>query len=319
MSEIVKMQLNSGIKRFKCATIAELEMCLEAGAKHVLMAYPLVGPKTERFIALTKKYPGATVASLVDNVESATALADSFSRHGIKANVYFDINNGQNRTGYQLNENTFKHYSEIQQIKNLNLIGLHVYDGHIRDSTLAGRKSHSDKSFEPIYSLLEKITTAGFPVPEIITGGSPSFSSALQRAHVFCSPGTTLLWDWGYSTLVTEVDMQWAAVLLTRIISKPAPGLVTTDLGHKSVGSENPIEKRIKFLNLDGAEPFSQSEEHLVLKVNQWEALKVGQVLYGIPFHVCPSVALHDEAHIIRDHSKTEVWNVVARKRKITV
>jgi len=45
MKEVVQLQLNAGIHRFKCATIAELEMCLEAGAKFILIAYPLVGPK----------------------------------------------------------------------------------------------------------------------------------------------------------------------------------------------------------------------------------------------------------------------------------
>ena len=108
-------------------------------------------------------------------------------------------------------------------------------------------------------------------------------------------------------------------LLLTRVISKPQAGIITTDLGHKSVGSENSLEQRIKFLNLSDAEPISQSEEHLVLKVKDWSAAHVGDVLYGIPFHVCPSVALYDEANVIRHNEKTEIWNVVARKRKITV
>jgi len=319
MSEVVKMQLVSGIERFKCATIAELEMCLDAGARYILMAYPLVGPKLNRFMALARKYPQATLASLVDHVDGAEKLASAFAAAGMTALAYFDVNNGQNRTGYPLNENAFDQYAAIQKIKNLKVIGLHVYDGHIRDSSLADRKHHSDDSFAPVYDLLQKINNAGFPVPEVVTCGSPSFSSAAQRAQVYCSPGTTLLWDWGYSTLVPEVDAQWAAVLITRIISKPAPGIVTTDLGHKSVASENSLDKRIKFLNLNGADPVSQSEEHLVLKVSNWEVLQVGDVLYGIPFHVCPTVALHDEAHIIRNNEKSEVWNVVARKRKITV
>ena len=319
MGEIIKMQLRSGIKRFKCATIAELEMCLEAGGRYILMAYPLVGPKVNRFITLAKKYPEAIIASLVDHTAGAEKIAAAFGHNGITANVYFDINNGQNRTGYPLDGHALLQYLAIQKIKNLNLIGLHVYDGHIRDATVEARKKHSDESFSPVYSLLEKISEAGLPTPEVITCGSPSFSSAALRTNVFCSPGTTLLWDWGYSTLVPEVDAQWAAVLITRIISKPAPGLISTDLGHKSVASENSLDKRIKFLNLVDAQPVSQSEEHMVLKVSNWETLHEGDVLYGIPFHVCPTVALHDEANVIRNNEKTEIWNVSARKRKITV
>ncbi len=319
MKEVVQMQMNAGIQRFKCATIAELEMCLETGATFVLMAYPLVGPKIERFITLVKNFPGATIASLVDKLEPAQNLGHEFEKHHLIANVYFDVNNGQNRTGHPIDENVLKDIVTVSKIKSLKIIGLHIYDGHIRDASFAERKSHSDENFKPVYNLIQQIENAGIPAPEIVTCGSPSFSSAALRPNVYCSPGTTLLWDWGYSTLVPEMDAQWAAVLLTRVISKPKEGIITTDLGHKSVGAENSIDKRILFLNLPDAEPIGQSEEHLVLKVKEWKSVNVGDVLYGIPFHVCPSVALYDEAQVIRNNEKTETWNVVARKRKITV
>ena len=44
MAEVVQMQIEAGIDRFKCATIAEAEMAAKAGAKHLTLAYPLVGP-----------------------------------------------------------------------------------------------------------------------------------------------------------------------------------------------------------------------------------------------------------------------------------
>ncbi len=319
MKEVVQMQMKAGIVRFKCATISELEMCLEAGAQFVLMAYSLIGPKIDRFITLMNKYPNATIASLVDNIDTSQNLAKTFARQNLVANVYFDVNNGQDRTGHPLDENVFHDFVAISEIRNLKLLGIHVYDGHIRDASFAERKNHSDQNFQPVYNLLQQMETAGLPTPEVITCGSPSFSSAAQRPNVYCSPGTTLLWDWGYSSLVPEVDAQYAAVLLTRVISKPREGIVTTDLGHKSVGAENNIDKRIRFLNLPDAEPIGQSEEHLVLKVKDWKAVNVGDVLYGIPFHVCPSVALYDEAQVIRNNEKVETWNVIARKRKITV
>ena len=41
-----------------------------------------------------------------------------------------------------------------------------------------------------------------------------------------------------------------AAVLLTRVVSKPAKDLICLDLGHKAVGSEMP-QPRIKLLGID--------------------------------------------------------------------
>ncbi|MBZ5856612.1 D-TA family PLP-dependent enzyme [Flavihumibacter profundi] len=318
-SEIIQMQLAAGIERFKCATIAELEMCLTAGANWVLMTYQLTGPKIDRFIRLVQLFPNARISSLVDNLQSAKVLAAAFEKQGLKGETYLDINNGFNRTGLLLDEYTFPVYQEISAIKSLELKGLHIYDGHIRNNEVEQRTQQSNQFFEPVYSLMGQITAAGFPEPEIITGGSPTFTPAAMRKNFYCSPGTTLLWDWGYSKTVPELPVQWAAVLLTRIISKPKPGYITTDLGHKSVGSENPIDKRVLFLNLSDYTIKMQSEEHLVAEVKDWDKLEVGDVLYGIPYHVCPTVALYDTANIIRDNKWVEDWSVIARKRKITI
>ncbi|ULQ53762.1 D-TA family PLP-dependent enzyme [Flavihumibacter fluvii] len=319
MAEILAMQLAAGISRFKCATIAELEMCLQSGAKWVLMSYQLTGPKIDRFIQLAKRYPDANISSLTDNLPSAQILATAFKNAGLTANVYLDVNNGMNRTGHPLNDQIFSTYQQISTVDHLKLVGLHVYDGHIRNPEFEERRKNSDAAIFPIYDLIRQIEVAGLPKPEVITGGSPSFTSAALRADFYCSPGTTLLWDSGYSQLVPEMHLECAAVLMTRVISKPAEGLVTTDLGHKSVSAENAINKRISFLNLSDYEPVSQSEEHLVLRVKDWSTIEVGDIFYGIPYHVCPSVALYDVAQIIRQNIKVAEWNVVARKRKITV
>jgi D-serine deaminase-like pyridoxal phosphate-dependent protein len=319
MPEVLSMQLAAGITRFKCATIAELEMCLQGGATWVLMSYQLTGPKIDRFIALTKLYPGTRLFSLTDDIDAAGILASKFKAAGLTAHVFLDVNNGMNRTGHAFNEQIFSTYQNIGAIDHLDLAGLHIYDGHIRNPDLNTRKKISDAALAPVYTLIGQIAAAGLPKPEVITGGSPSFTSAALRADFYCSPGTTLLWDSGYSQQIPELDLQCAAVLLTRVISKPAEGLITTDLGHKSVAAENAIDKRIQFLNLSDYEPVGQSEEHLVLKVKDWASVKIGDVLYGIPYHVCPSVALHDFAQVIRGNKKVEEWQVMARKRKITI
>lgn len=316
LGEIVRLQLDAEISRFKCATIAELEMTLEAGATWVLMAYQLVGPKIDRFIALRKAYPQANVLSLIDDFGAAITLAEKHLAAGLTAEVFIDINNGQNRTGMPIQSDVFDFYRKCARLPGLTIQGLHAYDGHIRHKAFDERRAESDMAFQPVEDLKTKIIQAGYPEPEIISGGSPAFTSASLRPGVYCSPGTTLLWDYGYADLVGEAQMLWAAVLMCRIISKPAPGLITVDLGHKSVAAENPLPNRIHFLNLRDYEPVGQSEEHLVLKVSTAD-LPVGDILYGIPYHVCPSVALYDQAAIIREHRWEDTWEVKARRRKI--
>ncbi len=54
----------------------------------------------------------------------------------------------------------------------------------------------------------------------------------------------------------------------------------------------------------------SQSEEHLVVKTPEAATLRVGDVLYGTPWHVCPTVALYNEALVIENGTNTGAWAI---------
>lgn len=319
MAEIVKMQLETGISRFKCATIAEAEMLSEAGAKNILLAYQLNFTKAKRFISLIKKYPDICFASLVDNVDSAKMLNDLFEKENLKANVFIDVDAGMHRTGIEA-EQIPDFFSQIQKLHSLQFEGLHVYDGHVHDEDFETRKQKVEEAFKKVNTVKQQIIgNSNLQDIKIIAGGTPTFTVHALNKEVDCSPGTCLLWDYGYDNLLAEQPFEFAAVLMTRIISKPAPGLITTDLGHKSVAAENPISKRIFFLNLSDYEVKSQSEEHLVVEVKDSENLQVGDVLYGVPYHICPTVALYDGAVIVENGNVIDKWNILARKKRITV
>lgn len=319
MAEIVKMQLESGISQFKCATIAEVEMLTNAGAKNILLAYQLNDAKAKRFLVLIKKYPEIEFASLIDNYSSAKMLNDLFQKENLMANVFIDVDSGMHRTGITPGDSLFDLYMQLDKLPNIRCLGLHIYDGHIRDEDFEIRKQKVAESFILINSVVQKIISSGFPAPKVIAGGTPTFTAHALNKEIFCSPGTCLLWDYGYNSILHEQTFEFAAVLLTRVISKPLPGLITTDLGHKSVAAENPIEKRVFFLNLSDYKVRSQSEEHLVVEVKDDKNIQVGDVLYGIPYHVCPTVALYDEANIIGNGNVVDKWDIIARKKRITM
>ena len=99
-----------------------------------------------------------------------------------------------------------------------------------------------------LVSLIEELKNEGISPVKIIAGGTPTFPIHALRKDVETSPGTLLLWDWGYSSSFTDMRFFHAAVLLTRIISKPGIDLLCLDLGHKAVASEMP-HPRIKILD----------------------------------------------------------------------
>jgi len=319
MAEIVKMQIDAGISRFKCATIAEAEMLAETGAKNILLAYQLNSSKAKRFLSLIRKFPATIFSCLVDNISSAESLNSLFANENKIANVYIDVDAGMHRTGIEPDEKLFDLYLALDKLPFINCKGLHVYDGHIRDQDFDMRKKKVDEAFAPVNKIIARIVAEGFYKPEIIAGGTPTFTVHALNKEEYCSPGTCLLWDYGYDALLAEQHFQFAAVLITRVISKPSSELITTDLGHKSVAAENPISQRVFFLNLEDYQVKSQSEEHLVIEVKDTEKIKIGDILYGVPYHICPTVALYDEANIIENGDVVDKWNVIARKKKITI
>src|SRR5690349_7881581 len=94
--ELVRMQMEEGIHKFKCATIAEAEMLAQEDAQDVLLAYQPVGPKLERFLVLIKKYPNTRFSCLVDNEDAATEMARLAEKDGSGINVFIDLNVGMN-------------------------------------------------------------------------------------------------------------------------------------------------------------------------------------------------------------------------------
>ena len=107
-----------------------------------------------------------------------------------------------------------------------------------------------------------------------------------------------------------------AALVLTRVISKPAPNRLCLDLGHKAIASEMP-PPRVEFLNLKDAAAVMHSEEHLVVETARAADFELGDCLYGMPRHICPTVALHAEAVVIENGRSTGCWQVVARDRRL--
>ena len=178
---------------------------------------------------------------------------------------------------------------------------------------------HVIEGFVPVEKMKADLEMAGFRVPNVITGGSPTFPVHANRKGVECSPGTFVYWDKGYSDICAGQHFLPAAVLVTRVISIPSPTRITTDLGHKSVSAENEITRRVHFLNAEESKAISQSEEHLVLETGGNHSYRLGDVLYGIPFHVCPTIALYERAFTVEDGKLTGEWKNIARDRKITI
>lgn len=315
--EAALLTMAAGISKFKCATIAEAEMLALCKAPDVLLAYQPIGPKVNRLISLIKQYQNTRFACLIDNYPATKNISDEALKNDLHIDVYIDINVGMNRSGIAP-QNVFALYQQCAELPGINIKGLHVYDGHIRDEDIKDRAEHCNVAFAPVDDLIKQLKAIGFD-PIVIAGGSPSFPVHAARPNVQCSPGTFIYWDYGYGNTLREQKFLTAALVVTRVISLPDDTKICVDLGHKSIASENVLDKRVIFLNAPDLMPVSQSEEHLVLEVGAGHSYKVGDVLYGLPYHICPTVALYERAITIVDNQADGEWKNIARDRKINI
>jgi D-serine deaminase-like pyridoxal phosphate-dependent protein len=315
--EAIQLCMEAGILKFKCATIAEAELLAICEAPDVLLAYQPSGPKLERLIHIIKQYPKSKFSCLADNLLSATEISKAAVTNGIEINIYIDLNVGMNRTGIRPGSAALDLYKACSHLAGIRLMGLHAYDGHIHASDIVQRTRICEEAFEPVEKMKLSIVEAGYPEPVIVAGGSPTFPIHAKRKAVECSPGTFIYWDKGYLDLFPDQAFLPAALVLARIISLPGETTVCIDLGHKSIAPENDLQHRVSFLNAPELVFIGQSEEHLVADAGVGHSWKIGDVLFGIPMHVCPTIALYDTANIIEKGAVTGSWKNIARDRKI--
>ncbi|MBD8487864.1 D-TA family PLP-dependent enzyme [Echinicola sp. CAU 1574] len=316
--EVVDMLMEDGISKFKCATIAEAEMLAMAGASEVLIAYPMVGPKVNRMIKLVLAYQDTQFSCLVDCPEQAQHLSDHTYQADVYLRIYVDLNVGTNRTGIAPDGGAMDLYDFCKTTSHLITMGLHIYDGHIRQLDLEKRKEKCDQAFEPVNRLIRTIKEKYGKDFNVIAGGTPTFPVHKDREGVICSPGTFAYWDKGYHDALPEQQFEYAAVLLCRVISRPAPNLICLDLGYKSIASEGTLESRTWFLEHPKWKILSHHEEHMVVDIGE-DYLVVGQVVYAIPNHICPTVAMYDKVLTVMEGRLTGCWKTLSRKRKINI
>jgi D-serine deaminase-like pyridoxal phosphate-dependent protein len=316
MSSIVKLNLKHNVSKFKCSTLAEVEMAAQCGGSDLLLAMQPSGPQISSFFRLQQRYPNSRISVIADHADVIRQISDQAVYNGQIAGVWLDINNGMNRTGVKPGKKAIDLYRLICNLPQIMPRGLHVYDGHIHHPDPAERKRAIEKGFAPVTGMVRTLVRDGLPIPAIVAGGTPTFPVYAVHPEVEASPGTLILWDAGYSEHFPDLDFLHAAVLLTRVVSIPGRNLLCLDLGHKAIAAEMP-HPRVRLIGLPPHEFVTHSEEHLVIKLVRADRYRPGDVIYGIPWHICPTVPRYAFAYAVENHNIVGKWKIDARDRQI--
>ncbi len=320
--EIVGMAAAAGIDKHKCATLAEAEMLAGCGATDVLLAYNVVGPNCQRVARLAQAYPACRFAVTADNAGAAGALSKALAAEGQNLDVLLELDVGQHRTGVAPGPEAAALYEAIGGLPGLRPGGLHVYDGHNKQESFVERQTAALRALQPVLALRETLEKRGFPVPRLVLGGTPTFPvyAKLDLLGLELSPGTCFLHDHGYGAKFADLaGFTPAAVLLTRVVSRPTATRVTLDLGTKAVASDPPAGQRCVLLDVPDYVPVLHNEEHFVVETPAAERFNPGDAVFAIPAHICPTCALHQKVYVIEGGRCTGTWTVAARDRVLTI
>lgn len=320
--EIIRMELEAGITRHKVATLAEAEMVASCGAPDVFLAYPIVGPNRGRLAQLIRRFPQTRFSVTADNAASVEDLSRFLTAEKLEVDVLLDVDVGQHRTGIAPGPEAQELYALIDRLPGVRPAGLHLYDGHNHQESIVEREAAVQAGLQPSLKLREALEARGLPVPRLVVGGTPTFPvyARLQIPGLECSPGTLLLHDHGYGSRFSDLaGFVPAALVLTRVISRPTPTRVTFDLGYKAIASDPPAGKRLILLDVPEYQAVLQNEEHLVVETPAADRFKPGDEVLAIPTHICPTVAMHQRAYIVSGGRVVGTWDIVGRDRVLSV
>ncbi len=297
---VARKQVELGIDGFKCATLKELEMVLQAGARKAILSYPQGQErKIERLCDLTSSYPDAWIATIVSTPFHLDVLATVAARRKLSLRAMLDLDAGMHRTGIGFGPDAAKLYRKIDAHQFLQPSGFHLYDGHDNFSDVVQREAAAQRNIESLQEFQQQIESAGTAVPCVVAGGSFSFTYYARTEGMYGSPGSFIYWDAGYRTAMPDMPFRCAALILTQVVDRyPDAGTITTDLGYKGISGDLPVEERAYLLGQDAAQLISQDEEHGVFRI-PGELPRVGDYLLAVPGHICPTTIRYPGIHVI--------------------
>jgi len=316
--DILKKQMASGITGFKCATLREAEMVAEGGGKDLLISYPMIqGKKIERLIGLKKKYPSLDLKATTDSFRHVDDLNEAASQAGVRIGVMLDLDVGMHRTGVAPGDEALKLYRHAYEKPDLEVRGIHAYDGHNSITDLKDREGEAKKCLNYVREMADMIRKAGLKVPSIVMGGSFTYYYFAREDGIKGSPGTWIYWDAGYTRMIPDMPFKPAALVLSQVIDQhPSQGTVTLDVGSKGISADLPLKDRLLILGYENAQPTRQNEEHTVIKIDG-KRPAVGDYVLAVPGHVCSTVVKYPGALAVnKDGDVEKFYPHTARDRQ---
>lgn len=284
---IIRMMLDNGVRSFKAATPAEVEIAAGENPELVVWAYPTVNPLAIRRVAETaRRHPDVQIEAIVDSQEGTQEwLAELDARPAANVGLRIDLDPGLGRTGVPITRDALALADRIAQAERFR--GWHVYDGHIQDPDRTLRERHVADIMERLRDLMVGAAERGLST-DLIAGGSYSFDLWPRDLARWVSPGSFTYSSSQHDRDLADVGWTIAAYVLSTVLSVRGD-TATLDAGSKAISPDMPFASRFA-----GPGPIRlMKEEHVVVETDR---LRVGEQVPLVPRHACTAAYLYGRA-----------------------
>ena len=278
-------QLAAGHRGFTCATIREMEGMAAGGlGDDLLLANEVLD--TARLGRLD-----ARVTVAVDSPETVAAAV----KGGIKE-VVIDVNVGLPRCGIPPDQ--AGELAELARSQGLAVRGVMGYEGHVVG--LPDRALRVELASEAMALLLQAHADVGGEL--ISAGGTGTYDINTWANEI--QAGSYVFMDTAYAKL--ELPFRQSLAVLARVISVSSSGYAVANCGLKALGMDHGKPDMA-----DGGAVLVVSDEHVTFVPET--AVKVGDLVRVMPAHCDPTVALHEQLHLVSGDDVLETWKVDLR------
>ena len=306
--EIARRQLAAGsCVGLTCATVGEAEVA--AGfCDDILIANEVIGlDKCARVAILAKS--GIDIKVAVDSQFGLEQMSKAAQDTETTVGVLVEVNIGF-RAGTAPGEAAVALGRRISDTPGVELRGLMGYEGPAAGIEERDRRETMAKqAVGRLLSTVQPFRDAAFPTGIVSAGSTGTYDMTGRMPDVTeIQAGSYVLMDTAYGK--EALPFEQAFWVLGAVLSRPSPGSVAADCGHKSCSQDHGMPD---VRNVPGATVTFLADEHAMIAVPPDSTLKPGDRIQLVPSHIDPTINLHDVFYALEGDTVAGVWPIEAR------
>ncbi len=295
-TEIMRMQFANGSRGVLAGTLDEAEAAVEAGAEHVMYAYPVAGNNVARVIRLAKR--GHLILRL-DDVNTARTVSEAAVEAGIVLDYTAIVDCGLHRFGVSP-EDAVPFVRKLSGLRGLRFRGISSHPGQVYGlSSPEGVEAVTKTETETLRTVRRDLAEAGFDCTYVTTGSTPTYFGAVRAEGVnVYHPGNYVFHDGLQIMLGAAEEDDCALTVLATVVSHPREDCYLIDAGAKCLGLDQGAHGNSALTGFGRVAGHPEliirglSEEVGKITAVGVTDLKVGEQIRIIPNHSCSTANL---------------------------